>query len=65
MILHEDSGHFQLIGSEAMNYSRTFRNSSLNAVDLCIAISEFDTSMSNYVFDEYVFYQGPIQYMSH
>lgn len=59
------SGHFQPTVSEAINYPKIFRNSGLNVDNSWIRISEFDTSMSNYVVDEYVFYQGPIQYMPH
>ncbi|MEY8268790.1 PAAR-like protein [Lachnospiraceae bacterium 64-25] len=59
------SGHFQPTVSEAINYPEIFRSSGLNIDNSWIRISEFTTSMSNYVVDEYVFYQGPIQYMPH
>ena len=59
------SGHFQPTVSETMNYPKIFKNIGLNVDNSWIRISEFDTSMSNYVVDEHVFYQGPIQYMPH
>lgn len=59
------SGHFQPTVSETMNYPQIFRNSGLNVDNAWIRISEFDTSMSNYVIDERIFYQGPIQYIPH
>ncbi len=58
-------GHFQPTVTEGMNYPQIFRNNSLNVDNAWIKISKFDTSISNYVVDEHIFYQGPIQYMSH
>ncbi|MBR1930230.1 MAG: hypothetical protein IJ833_01970, partial [Lachnospiraceae bacterium] len=57
------SGHFQPTVSEALNYPQIFRNSGLSVDNTWISISEFDTSLSNYVIHSKVFYNGPIQHM--
>ena len=56
-------GHFQPTVSEVINYPEIFRNSGLNVDNSWIRVSVFDTSISNYVVNEQVFYQGLIQYM--
>ena len=58
-----ESGHFQPTVSETLNYPQIFRNSYLDVDNTWIKISEFNTSLSNYVIDTKIFYNGPIQYM--
>ena len=58
-----ESGHFQPTVAETLNYPQIFRNSYLNVDNTWIKISEFNTSLSNYVIDMKIFYNGPIQYM--
>lgn len=64
--LHIGRGHSYLaVGSsvQAMNYPTVFRNEGLNIDNAWIRIGEFETSMSNYVIDSKVFYNGPIKNM--
>lgn len=58
-----ESGHFQPTVSEALNYPQIFRDSGLIVDNAWIKVSEFFTSMSNYITDTKVFYNDPIQYM--
>ena len=58
-----ESGHFQPTVTEALNYPQIFKNSGLTIDNTWIKVSEFNTSMSNYVINSKVFYNGPIQYM--
>lgn len=58
-----DSGHYQPTVNEALNYPNIFRNIGLNVDSAWIRIDEFNSSLSNYVIDSKVFYNGPIQNM--
>ena len=62
-LITNESGHFQPTTVQAMNYPTVFRNAGLNIDDAWIRIGEFETSMSNYVIDSKVFYNGPIKNM--
>ncbi|MBR1853308.1 MAG: Hint domain-containing protein [Lachnospiraceae bacterium] len=62
-IITNESGHFQPTLSEALNYLQIFRHYGLDIENAWIRISEFDTSLSNYVIDSKVFYNGPIRYL--
>jgi hypothetical protein len=57
------SGHFQPTVLEAMNYPKIFLDNGLKIDNTWITISEFETSLSNYVIQEKVYYNGPIKYM--
>ena len=58
-----DSGYYQPTVNEALNYPNIFRNIGLNVDSAWIRIDEFNSSLSNYVIDSKVFYNGPIQNM--
>ena len=58
-----ESGHFQPTVPEALNYPQIFKDIGLNVDNAWIRISEFDASVSNYVIDSRIFYNGPIKYM--
>lgn len=58
-----ESGYFQPTTAQAINYSTVFRNAGLNVDNVWIKIGEFQTSISNYVIDSKVFYNGPIKNM--
>ena len=62
-LITNESGHFQPTTVQAMNYPTVFRNAGLNIDNAWIRIGEFETSMSNYVIDSNVLYNGPIKNM--
>ena len=62
-LITNESGHFQPTTIQAMNYPTVFRNIGLNVNNTWIKIGEFKTSMSNYVIDSKVVYNGPIKNM--
>ena len=62
-LIMNESGHFQPTTVQALNYPTVFRNAGLNIDNAWIRIGEFETSMSNYVIDSKVFYNGPIKSM--
>ena len=62
-LITNESGHFQPTTVQAMNYPTIFRNVGLNIDNAWIRIGEFETSMSNYIIDSNVFYNGPIKNM--
>ena len=57
------SGHFQPNTVQAIKYPTIFKNVGLNIDNAWIRIGEFETSMSNYVINSRVFYNGPIKNM--
>lgn len=57
------SGHFQPNTVQAIKYPTIFKNIGLNIDNAWIRIGEFETSMSNYVINSRVFYNGPIKNM--
>jgi len=62
-LITNESGHFQPTVSQAMNYPDIFRSIGLNVDNAWIRLSDFSSSMSNYVINVDIFYNGPIQYM--
>ena len=62
-LISNESGHFQPTVSQAMNYPDIFRSIGLNVDNAWIRLSDFSSSMSNYVINVDIFYNGPIQYM--
>ena len=58
-LIVNDSGHYQPSVTEALNYPEILRNVGLNMDNEWIRIDEFISSMSNYVIDSRVFYNGP------
>lgn len=46
-----------------MNYQNVLNNKGLNVDNAWIRIEEFTTSLSSYVIDSNVFYNGPVQHM--
>lgn len=62
-LIVNDSGHYQPSVAEALNYPKILRNAGLNIDNKWIRIDEFTSSLSNYVFDSRVFYNGPVRYM--
>ncbi|MDE7435508.1 MAG: hypothetical protein K2N01_06775, partial [Lachnospiraceae bacterium] len=62
-LITNESGHYQPAVTQAMNYPDIFRSAGLNIDNAWIRISDFNTSMSNYVINADIFYNGPIQYM--
>lgn len=62
-LITNQSGHFQSTVTEAMNYPDIFKNAGLNVDNAWIKVSDFNTSMSNYVINADVLYNEPIQYM--
>ena len=62
-LITNDSGHFQPTTAQARNYPTIFRNTELNINNTWIRIEKFKTSMSNYVINSEVFYDGPIKNM--
>lgn len=60
-----ESGHYQPTVSSALNYPQILKYSGLNVDNTWIRVSEFNTSMSNYVIDKNIMYNGPIKYMPH
>lgn len=55
-----ESGHYQPTVSQAQNYPQILKNMDLNVDNSWIRIGDFETSFSNYVIDEKIFYNGPI-----
>ncbi len=62
-LITNESGHFQPTTVQAMNYPTVFRNAGLDIDNAWIRIGEFETSMSNYVIDSKIFYNGLIRNM--
>lgn len=62
-LITNESGHFQPTIAQAMNYPTVLKNAGLGVDNAWIKIGEFETSMSNYVIDSNVFYNGPIKNM--
>lgn len=62
-LITNESGHFQPTTAQALNYPNVFKNSGLNVDNTWIRIGEFETSMSNYVIDSKVIYNGQIKNM--
>ncbi|WP_170123092.1 hypothetical protein [Lachnotalea glycerini] len=58
-----ESGHYQPTVAQIKNYPQVIENIGVNTDGSWIRISEFETSMSNYVIDSHVVYNGPIKYM--
>ncbi|MGB8450877.1 MAG: hypothetical protein WCD89_00955 [Anaerocolumna sp.] len=55
-----ESGHYQPTVSQAQNYPQILKNMDLNVDNSWIRIGDFETSLSNYVIDEKIFYNGPV-----
>lgn len=64
-LITNESGHYQPTVTQAMNYPDIFRNAGVIVDNAWIRISEFKTSMSNYVVDKNIIYHGIIKYMPH
>ena len=62
-LITNESGHFQPTTAQALNYPTVFKNAGLTVDNAWMRIGEFKTSMSNYVIDSKVFYNGPIKNM--
>ncbi|MCX4353844.1 MAG: hypothetical protein OSJ60_19835, partial [Lachnospiraceae bacterium] len=60
-----DSGHYQPTVSEALNYPNVLRSAGLNVDNAWIRVDSFTSSLSNYVIDSKVFYNGPVKYLPH
>ncbi len=60
-----DSGHYQPTVSEALNYPNILRSAGLNVDNAWIRVDSFTSSLSNYVIDSKVFYNGPVKYLPH
>lgn len=60
-----DSGHYQPTVSEALNYPNILRSTGLNVDNAWIRVDSFTSSLSNYVIDSKVFYNGPVKYLPH
>ena len=63
-LITNESGHFQPMTTQALNYPTVFKNAGLNVNNTWIRIGEFETSMSNYVIDSKLVYYSIIKNMS-
>lgn len=58
--ISNESGHYQPTVSQAQNYPQILEDIGLNVDNTWIRIGDFETSLSNYVIDEKIFYNGPV-----
>ena len=62
-LITNESGHYQPTIVQAQNYVTVFENLGLKVENSWIRIGSFDASLSNYVINKEIFYNGPIKYM--